>query len=650
FVITRKMKVNAVDHFNAIPAHWPVPDVDTAYVLDMMKNKVKSLDAYLKLEDQDSYGLGTNGSTVQDTKLQILSNLPTHCSSHKCNGALQCEQFDDGLLSGYEHMGGNDFMKTQELFKREKAQNMADGDMVLGITDTFFRLIVSMKCKKSCNGHAVLKPLSKPPLNEGKAYFVGCSKWEKSERWQQIYAPIPSTVNESILFQLMNGECIKSPDLARYEMGCATILHPCHGQQQYCKHVHGHSVQCQLVCHDCPVQKIVYTLKDCKKPYVVVIFKSRHLHPPWPEEKPTQEAKDDLKQCLDALGISGATADRLDNASTTLAILGSSLSLKHKSFQNQELLKVKIWEQKDLRVPAGYHWQGIIDQYEKDQKMPVAEHYIWHLQMEGDVKLVVTLNSVLAALLHTALYIVMSGELDECEFVIWHAPTNKHKCCITIAHVYCNSATHKAFDYLFEALFTSIEKATGHKVRFHVFEPTTGNLLAIILDMEAAQVQGLGDALVKLQMNKSQQSRIYNTDPEVIVQYILKLCTVHFERCSDELVEAVGHNGVDYLNKFRALMSTSDIAAWHAFCKDHPSEKLKSQFSSINTLMCLSMTPSDWYAHKISYPWLLPGFNKSLMNSAQTLGLDITSHKSHRNCPCRNQPAHTDRSSAIGSY
>ena len=58
----------------------------------------------------------------------------------------------------------------------------------------------------------------------------------------------------------------------------------------------------------------------------------------------------------------------------------------------------------------------------------------------------------------------------------------------------------------------------------------TCNLLAIILDMEAAQVQGLGDALVKLQMNKSQQSKIYDTDPKVIVQYILKLCTVHFER------------------------------------------------------------------------------------------------------------------------
>ena len=89
------------------------------------------------IQDQDSYGQGTNGSTAQDTKLQILSNIPARRSSHKCNGALQCEQFDDGLLSGYERMDGNDFMKTQELFEREKAQNRADGDTVLGITDMY---------------------------------------------------------------------------------------------------------------------------------------------------------------------------------------------------------------------------------------------------------------------------------------------------------------------------------------------------------------------------------------------------------------------------------------------------------------------------------------------------------------------------------
>jgi hypothetical protein len=44
-----------------------------------------------------------------------------------------------------------------------------------------------------------------------------------------------------------------------------------------------------------------------------VIFQGLHSHPPWPEEKPSTAAKDDLQRCLDAFGILGATADRIDN-------------------------------------------------------------------------------------------------------------------------------------------------------------------------------------------------------------------------------------------------------------------------------------------------------------------------------------------------
>ena len=77
---------------------------------------------------------------------------------------------------------------------------------------------------------------------------------------------------------------------------------------------------------------------------------------------------------------------------------------------------------------------GIVDQYEQDQKLPPNERYVWHLRMEGDIKLVVTMNPALATLIHTALYLVgdytfkrVHSELDECEFVVWHAPTNERE-------------------------------------------------------------------------------------------------------------------------------------------------------------------------------------------------------------------------------
>ena len=43
------------------------------------------------------------------------------------------------------------------------------------------------------------------------------------------------------------------------------------------------------------------------------MFEGRHNHPPWPAEKVTQEAKADLQKFLDAFGIYGATAEKLDN-------------------------------------------------------------------------------------------------------------------------------------------------------------------------------------------------------------------------------------------------------------------------------------------------------------------------------------------------
>lgn len=86
-------------------------------------------------------------------------------------------------------------------------------------------------------------------------------------------------------------------------------------------------VKGKLVAFKCPVKKIVYTSKDPQNLKVVVIFEGRHSHPPWPAEKPTQEAKDDLKKCLDVYGIIGATGGRLDNGKSHSELLGSILQL-----------------------------------------------------------------------------------------------------------------------------------------------------------------------------------------------------------------------------------------------------------------------------------------------------------------------------------
>jgi len=78
---------------------------------------------------------------------------------------------------------------------------------------------------------------------------------------------------------------------------------------------------------------------------------------------------------------------------------------------------------------------GIVDQYEKDLKnLKPEEQYIWHLRMEGSIKVVVTAHPTLATLIHGARYLVcdytfkrMNGELNEWEVAIWHGATNERK-------------------------------------------------------------------------------------------------------------------------------------------------------------------------------------------------------------------------------
>ena len=67
-------------------------------------------------------------------------------------------------------------------------------------------------------------------------------------------------------------------------------------------------------------------------------------------------------------------------------------------------------------------------------KLKPEEQYIWHLRMEGPIKLVVTANPVLAALIHEVRFIVCdytfkrtNGDLNEWEVAVWRGATNERE-------------------------------------------------------------------------------------------------------------------------------------------------------------------------------------------------------------------------------
>ena len=76
--------------------------------------------------------------------------------------------------------------------------------------------------------------LEQAPNVHGKSHFIGCTQWRAGENFEHLYAPIPASVNETILFQLMNNDPITSDEVRQYEGSCFSFRHPRHGKQKKC--------------------------------------------------------------------------------------------------------------------------------------------------------------------------------------------------------------------------------------------------------------------------------------------------------------------------------------------------------------------------------------------------------------------------------
>jgi hypothetical protein len=80
---------------------------------------------------------------------------------------------------------------------------------------------------------------------------------------------------------------------------------------------------------------------------------------------------------------------------------------------------------------------------------------------------------------------------------------------------------------MWTALWDTVERVTGEKVKFKPFDGT--GIRAILVDGNKPQIDGCGDDLVR--RNNPQVSGITELDPQLIVTYIVRTCYVHLNRC-----------------------------------------------------------------------------------------------------------------------
>ncbi|KAJ7203077.1 hypothetical protein GGX14DRAFT_652541 [Mycena pura] len=228
--ITREMSVDRIIPITSAPPSWTVTRDDAAYLLNitatpevLVKNsKPRSIDAYIKAEDQDAWDGSTGHAGPRgDVWVYAFSESGDRLG---CKGVCVCEYVSEELFGDCERFEP-DPSAMVDLWNHELNANEQEAASPEAILSRFYTRIKTTKCKKAnCDGVPVMVPLSN---GYGKSYFIGCSKWCAAERWQHRYHPSSSNVDEEVFRYILDNDG-RMPDGAQVTINaqCVLTVHP----------------------------------------------------------------------------------------------------------------------------------------------------------------------------------------------------------------------------------------------------------------------------------------------------------------------------------------------------------------------------------------------------------------------------------------
>ncbi|KAF8983291.1 hypothetical protein BDQ17DRAFT_1378123 [Cyathus striatus] len=451
--------------------------------------------------------------------------------------------------------------------------------------------------------------------------FIGCSNWARSHRQDHInhYSrsiPQANGVSLDILRRLFFGLDIYDPgrpgsisnDVHGLLNGCTNIVHPASVPTfNKCSYVHlavGQHETGNLYQIGCSAKLTVFTPVDRSDYRAIIIpeIGKPHSHPTFRPRKIPFSVKEEYQKCIKAVGSLSATTSKVDSAVSTREILSGHLPQElHGSLINNRKRRKLVQEERNKEFPQGVDIYGVMHERGKEKVLPPAECYIRSVHEFSDqAHVVVTLNTYLASFMLDAVWImvdttfkVVHGDTNEFKVVIWVGALNRS---LVVGRVWSNSATREAFFNIWNGLFSSVKVVTGKELNFHIFSPSSP-LLGVIGDAEGAQAQGFGDMVLARSLNKSNQTGIILSDSDSVLLHLWKTCLVHFNRGVLNLRSHISEQDEYYLKSFPSLDSDLSIQRYKNFCLQLGQRNKKVK---------------DWWAHKLSYPWLLPSLNRHL--------------------------------------
>ncbi|KAJ7862404.1 hypothetical protein B0H14DRAFT_2575473 [Mycena olivaceomarginata] len=645
--ITRQLKVNEIVHMTHVPSTFDVPRTPTAILIDLSgsahllmtpSGAFMVVDRFIRAENQESWDSTSGGHTNGDVKVRGFTPNPEKevlCRRVilTCNGVNKCEFLDPTLFAGHERFEADEDA-MRELWHQELDQNEAEAASDIAIIARFFTRIQNSTCKVTCNGAPTLVRL-RNPSKHGKQYFVGCSKWTRSEQDRHLYWTIPPNVDEAILRFVMENDGQLPNETVTMNASCVLTVHRRLGLH-YCPYSHifdGKIKPGRIEQRPCTSQMIIHVPVDqspAMRHKAIVILRNPHNHPMHPRTKPSAEDKFKLGTAVKSTGLTGLTVRTLLNAPSTSSVYGGRpVAESSPAFADPRKVRDFISMQKKAEHPHGMGWEGVLHHLNtKEAKLLKSERYIFTAMSKNGFRLVVTMHPQIAMLIHKVLSLVIDftfkrveGKMDEWEVV---GIVERFKKRYTLASLYCDTKTRVAFAQLFTEFFDAVSHVTGERFKLAPFYPDAA-CRVVILDGEVPQAQGFGDFLATY--NNPEISQIQTSDPLELLSNSLKTCSLHFERHIEELPQNIPKYVVARLKSILGLKTQEEIDNWHAFCTSQEDPAIK-----------------NWYAHKLANPWILPSINKFLSKISPE-NWDITPN--HSNYV---ESAHAARNAETGTH
>ncbi|KAJ7724761.1 hypothetical protein B0H16DRAFT_1698535 [Mycena metata] len=576
---SRARGITSIEYLTEIAPLYPVPEVSTAFVIDLRdpkyeitgkRNKLYTVDALIKNKDNDSWddGTGTGDSKVLVTFEPGQPPILCRRSRLDCKGGYACEHVEEDLIN---------------VVRRDL--NPASRDAILAAQRQTRR-----------EGTTAEKRVTEFPATTN--FGSGVATMTEN----QPAAIAPPTFRTTSMNPCLSEVSADRPLVAGNSKDtppCSAIVHPTTGlRRATCPHSHivnGHAVPSAIIRRPCSTYRTIFVPVDASIRITLIIHPGDipHNHPIPVLKKASIQVKESYRQAIRATGTVGATVAKVDNAPSTHLLLGGrTLAEFAPALQDKRVKQKLVHDVKMEQYPAGLGAPGAFKLFWDDMQKPINERYLQRLvtMPDGGTIILTCLAALMRLLDDTGVtsfetdttFQRVLGDFNEWEVVVFVKAIQR---AVTIARAYVNGASAQFYERLFDEFRAVKLELTAKPIAFKRLVKG-GNIIAMNSDMEAAQVLGGARSLFKL--NDPQHSGLSDqTPPEEFAPEVIKLCTTHAKRYTVSLLFIF----VAHFDLIPGLSSTSN----------HWSPKLITTTSST----------SYWWDHKAMSPWILPCLIKS---------------------------------------